>query len=154
MRRLIPALAGLALLSAGPALAAEGGEGGKAKDPGQNVDLMPVGLPVVVNGRLVNYVFVTIRIQLTPSANAVALRGREPYFRDALVKLGHRTPFTNPADYATLDMPRLQSAFAREAGAIAGPGTVKAVQVVSETPQKKSGLPRPGGAAARSEIRP
>ncbi|WP_304177175.1 hypothetical protein [Phenylobacterium aquaticum] len=147
MRRRILAFAAGALLIAGPALAAEGGgkDKGKDKEPTQYVDLQPVGLPVVLNGRLINYIFVSIRIQLTPNANVSKVRTKEPYFRDALVKLGHRTPFTNPKSYMTLDMPRLKAVFGQEASAIAGPGNVQSIDVMAETPQKTSGLPHPDG---------
>lgn len=152
MRRLVLILAGCLTLVASSALAAEGGKE-KGKDPGQYVDLQPVGLPVVLDGRLINYVFVSIRIQLTPQANVSKLRSLEPYFRDALVKLGHHTPFTSATSYSTLDMPRLKAAFDREAAGIAGPGAVKSIDVVAETPQRTSGLPRPGGAKS-STIQP
>lgn len=127
------------------AVAAEGGE--KDKAPQDFVDMLPVGLPVVVDGRLINYVFVTLRIRLSPKADVLKLRTKEPYFRDILVKLGHRTPFTNAANYTTLDMPRLQQAFAREAAAVAGAGAIRAIEIVQETPQKRNGLPKPGGRA-------
>ncbi len=41
-----------------------------------------------------NYVFVIVRINLTTTANAAQLREKEPFFRDALVRAGHRTPFS------------------------------------------------------------
>jgi hypothetical protein len=75
-----------------------GGEGGK-ESGGQYVDLSPVALPIVLNGRLINYVFVQVRINLTPSADAPKIREKEPWFRDALVRAGHRTPFTKATDY-------------------------------------------------------
>jgi hypothetical protein len=147
VRRLILATAACAALSAAPAWAGEGGkEKDKDKGAGLYVDLQPVGLPVVLEGRLINYVYVSIRIQLTPQANVSKLRAQEPFFRDALVKLGHRTPFTNPTSYSTLDMPRLKASFAGEAARISGPGAIKSIEVVTETPQKTSGLPRPAGA--------
>lgn len=139
------------LLAPATAIASEGGE--KEKAPQDFVDLLPVGLPVVVDGRLINYVFLTIRVRLSPKADVMKLRAKEPYFRDTLVKLGHRTPFTNPTNYTTLDLPRLKQAFAREAGAIAGPGAIRAVEIVNETPQKRYGLPKPG-AKARPAIQP
>lgn len=139
---------GLSALSPASAIAAEGGE--KDKAPQDFVDLLPVGLPVVVNGRLVNYVFLTIRIRLSPKADVMKLRTKEPFFRDALVKLGHRTPFTNPTNYTTLDLPRLQQAFAREAAVVAGAGAIRAIEIVSETPQKRYGLPKPGASTAKA----
>lgn len=145
------ALAG-AHLAPSAAIASEGG-GEKDKAPQDYVDLLPVGLPVVVDGRLVNYVFVTVRIRLTPKTDPIKMKAKEPFFRDALVKLGHRTPFTNAANYASLDLPRLQQTFAREAAMISGPGAVRGIEIVNETPQKRYGLPKPAG-AVRQSIQP
>src|SRR6185312_9470462 len=97
---------------------------------GQFVDLAPVGLPVVVNGRLVNYVFVYARIDLTPNADLPRWRDKEPYFRDALVRAGHRTPFTLPTDYTRLDEARLKATLLQAASAITGPGVVAGVELL------------------------
>ena len=114
---------------------------------GQYVDLSPVALPIVVNGQLVNYVFAYVRINLTAGANSVKLREKEPFFRDALVRAGHRTPFTNAKDYTVLDSAKLTQAMTREAAAIAGPGAVKSVVITSQTPKRRQGLPTPKGGA-------
>jgi hypothetical protein len=129
MKRLLVAL--VLLLLATPALAAEG----KKEEGGQNVTLSPVALPIVVDGRLVNYVFVTLRLDLAPLANTSKLREKEPYFRDAIVRAAHRTPFTLPGDLTRIDEVRLKAAMLREATAIAGPGQVRAVVVVSQAPK-------------------
>lgn len=130
-----------ALLAASTAQAAGGGE--KKDTAGQYVDLAPIALPVVVQGRLVNYVFVSLRLNLSPSADSVKLRAKEPWFRDAMVRAGHRAPFTNPKNYLVLDEARLKSVLLREAGAIAGPKNFTSVTVTSMTPKQRSGLPRP-----------
>ncbi|HUO12227.1 MAG TPA: hypothetical protein VMU37_05665, partial [Caulobacteraceae bacterium] len=98
-----------ALLAALPLALAASRAFAEAKEAGQFVDLAPVAMPIVVDGRLVNYVFVYIRINLTPAAPLEAMRDKEPYFRDALVKIGHRTPFTRPDDYTKLDETRLKA---------------------------------------------
>jgi hypothetical protein len=136
----------LAALAAGPALA---NEGGKPSEAGQYVDLAPVALPVVVDGRLVNYVFVYVRVNLTSGANSPKLREREPYFRDALVRAGHRTPFTRYDDYTILDVAKLKAAMFSASVAIAGPGAVKSIEVTSQTPKRRTGLPKPRLAASR-----
>ena len=59
------------------------------------VSIAPVAVPVIVNGKVVNYVFVNVRIDLMPSANSMKLREREPFFRDALVRAAHRTPLSS-----------------------------------------------------------
>lgn len=141
----------LAVLSAGPALAEEKAA---AKDVGQYVDLSPVALPIVVDGKLVNYVFVSLRVVLTTSANTAKVRGKEPYFRDALVRVGHRTPFTNPKDYMTIDAPRLQATMMREAVAIAGAKDVKSITILSQAPKRRMAPPKAAGPRGGSEIRP
>ncbi len=141
-RRTVLALG--AVLLATPALAGE-----KPSEAGQYVDLSPVALPIVVDGRLINYVFVYIRINLTTGANSPRLREKEPYFRDALVRLAHRTPFTRYDDYTRIDQGKLKAALFAAAAAIAGPGTVKSIEIVSETPRVRTGLPKPKIAAIR-----
>lgn len=152
LRRTIIAV--LPLLAAAPALASEEKKKTDPKDIGQYVDLASVALPIVVSGQLVNYVFVSVRVVLTSSANAGKLRALEPFFRDALVKAGHRTPFTNASDYASVDVPRLQATLLREAIAIAGRENVKAISVLSQTPKQRVGLPRPKGRPGAGDIAP
>jgi len=133
----VPAAALAAVLAFAPAApAAE-----KKTEVGQYVDLQPVGLPIVADGRLVNYVFVYVRLNLTSSANAAKLREREPYFRDALVRAAHRTPFTLVGDYGKVDVPRLTAALYREASAIAGPGMISSVVVTSQAPRRRVASP-------------
>jgi hypothetical protein len=126
------------------AAAAQSGAAGAA-EAGQFVDLSPVAMPIVVNGRLINYVFIYVRIDMTPSADMQRMRDKEPYFRDALVRLGHRTPFTLATDYTRLDEPRLKAALYQAAAAIAGPGMVAGVELMSGGgPLRRTGLPKPG----------
>ena len=120
-------------LASSPAFAA--GAPKKTEESGQYVAVSPVGLPVVAGGKVVNYIFVTVRIDLTPSANAAKLREREPYFRDALVRAGNRTPFTLASDYTKIDEARLVASLARDAVAIAGAGAVRGVKVLSQAPK-------------------
>lgn len=137
-----------ALLALAPALLAAtaaqaSGPPPKKESAGQYVDLSPIALPVVVGGKLVNYIFVTLRLNLAPSADAAKLRAKEPWYRDAMVRLGHRSPFTNPKNYLVLDEARLKTALLREAGAISGARNFTSAAVLSMTPKQRSGLPRP-----------
>ena len=146
-RRALIAFAPLALLAA-PAWASE--EKKPVKADGQYVDLSPVALPIVVRGLLVNYVFVSVRIQLSTLANTGKLRTREPYFRDALVRAGHRAPFfTLATDYTKIDEVKLKAVLLREAIAIGGAKEVKSVTLLSQSPKKRTGLPDPKVSAAR-----
>ena len=133
----------LALVAPSQGLASEGGE--KKAVSAQYVDISPVALPVIVRGRIINYIFLMVRINLSPTADATKLRTKEPYFRDALVRAAHRTPFTDPKSYIRLDEARLKAALMKEAGAIGGARNIVSVTVTSQTPKQRSNLPRPPG---------
>ena len=146
LRRLLIALAPLLILGQ----AAHASEGKTPKtDVGQYVELQPLAMPIVIRGDLVNYVFVYVRLNLTSGANATRLRELEPYFRDALVRAGHRTPFVIATDYQKVDEARLTAAMMREATALVGPGQIKSVVVTSQTPSRRVPQPRPA-ASTRS----
>lgn len=124
------------------------------KPNGQYVDLAPVALPIVVDGQVINYVFVSTRLQLSATADVIKLRAKEPYFRDALVRAAHKAPFTDPKDYTVVDVPRLQAVLFREASAIAGGKNIKAAVVTAQTPKQRRGLPKPPTSAAAPLVRP
>lgn len=136
-RAILAALLALMLSSAATAA-----ESPPKKDVGQYVDLQPVGLPVVSGGRLMNYIFVYVRLNLTSSANAAHWREKEPFFRDALVRSGHRTPFTVPSDFQKIDEAKLTATLMRDATAITGPGVIKSIVVTSQTPRGHTPPPK------------
>ncbi|MDB5458732.1 MAG: hypothetical protein JWO72_473, partial [Caulobacteraceae bacterium] len=62
-----------------------GGAARAAEDKGkapQAIQLEAVALPVIVNGALLNYVFVSVRLELMPKADGAAVRAKEQFFRD------------------------------------------------------------------------
>ena len=125
------------LAAAAPSAAVE-----EPKTVGQYVDLQPVALPIVISGQLVNYVFVYVRVNLTGGADVTKLRTKEPFFRDALVREAHRTPFVVPGDWEKVDEAKLTAVMLREAAAITGPGAVASVVVTSQAPQRRVSPPR------------
>jgi hypothetical protein len=139
MRRRLLILALPLLTLSGPCAAAEDK---KPQAVGQYVDLQPVAVPIVAGGLLVNYVFVYVRINLSGGADVGRLRAKEPFFRDALVRASHRTPFVIPGDWQRVDEARLTSVLLRDAQAIAGPGAVTSVVVTSQAPQHHVPPPR------------
>jgi hypothetical protein len=137
----------IGLLAASPALAADKPKGKDGKDApdGQYVNLSPVAVPIVLKGQLINYIFVTLRLNVAPFTDASKLRDREPYFRDAFVRVAHRTPFVKPGDYSHVNEAALKSAMMAESARIAGPGVVTSVDIVSAQAQRLTGLPRDEG---------
>ena len=140
LKRLLIALAPLLIL--GQAAHASESKAPKS-DVGQYVELQPLAMPIVIRGDLVNYVFVYVRLNLTSSANVTRLREMEPFFRDALVRAGHRTPFVIPTDYQKVDEARLTASMMREAIALVGPGQIKSAVVTAQTPSRRVPQPRP-----------
>jgi len=132
------------LACAGAARAGEGETAAKPKEPA--VTMAPVGLPVVAGGRVVNYVFVTVKLNLSPKADIAAVQEKEPFVRDALVRAGGRTPFVRPDSYMALDETRIRAAAMRAAAAVAGPGAVVSAEVVRQQAQHYAGLPTPPAA--------
>lgn len=114
----------------------EKGKGGAE----QHVDLAGVPFPIVVNGRLTNYVFVVLRLTPQPGSDATKIKAREPFLRDYLVRLGHKQPFVVAGDMTRIDDRRLLSAAAAEMPRLIGPKLVRTVGIASQTPQRRSGL--------------
>ncbi len=129
------------LTLAGPALAAPESS---AKPAQAYMTLQPVGLPAIIHGRLVNYIFVDLRLMVGRNVDAAKLQEHEPFLRDALVRAATHTAFNPPGDGVHLDEARLKAEVLKEATAELGPGKIVAVEVRSQTPQRRSGVP--GGA--------
>jgi hypothetical protein len=138
---LIAAAAILALV--GPTAAQET----KPAPTDQSVALATVAIPLIFDGQIVNYVFVSVKLDLTAHADVKALRDKEPFFRDALVRAAHRTPFVRAGDYNHVDDNRLKRELYRQATAIVGPGLIQGVEVLDETPQHLRAAPASSEAA-------
>jgi flagellar basal body-associated protein FliL len=130
----------LALVS--PATAKE-----EAPKPAPTIALESVALPIVVDGALLNYVFVSIKLELSPKADGAGVRAKEQYFRDDLVRYGHRTPFTRADDYAKVDEAKVKAEVMRAAVGFVGAGAIQNVLITKQMSQKI--LPKPQLARAK-----
>lgn len=146
MKRIVGLALVLSAFAAAPASASS-----KAKDkpaaPSAAVDLRPVAVPVVVAGQVRNYVFVTVRLTPGPKADVPALREKEQFFRDALVRAAHRAPFTLPYDYNRVDEARIAAMIMSVSPRIAGQGQVRSAEVTKQQPKNIRRSPRPALAA-------
>jgi len=135
-RDLIAASAALpAGLLAGGAMASE-----DAPTSAAPLSIAGVGLPVITEGRIRNYVFVSLRLHLGAGTTAEALRVKEPYFRDALVRAAYRTPFTVANNWTVVDGAAVAASLMRAATTIAGRGKVTRVEIVTQTPRRRTGV--------------
>ncbi|HEY4584801.1 MAG TPA: hypothetical protein VIG84_00250 [Brevundimonas sp.] len=132
-RALILAVAGAAL--SGPALASP-----SAETPAQpaSFNLTGVGLPIIVGARVRNYIFVVLKLHLGQGHALDAVRAKEPYLRDALVRAGHRTPFVLADDWNQVDAEALSASLIRSADALIGKGAIIRVEVVSQAARRRT----------------
>lgn len=132
-RALILAFSGAAL--SGPALASP-----SAEAPAQpaSFNLTGVGLPIIVGGRVRNYVFAELKLYLGEGQTLDAVRAKEPYLRDALVRAGHRTPFVLADDWNQLDAAALSASLIRAADSLIGKGAIARVEVVSQAARRRT----------------
>jgi hypothetical protein len=142
-RTLAALMAWLAVGGAGAARAAE--DSGKAP---QTIQLEAVALPVIVKGALLNYVFVSVRLELAPRADGAAVRAKEQFFRDDLVRAGHHTSFVRMDDYNKVDEAKVSAEVMRFAASIVGPGKLKTAVVTKQVSQKMVATP------TTSQVRP
>lgn len=141
-RDLITVVAGSALAS--PLLAGSALAGGPTEEKGgggaQTIEMRSLGLPVIVDGRIRNYVFVEALFTLFPGANPTTVRAKEPYFRDALVKAAHARPFSLPDDWSRLNGGAIARELIRLAPGLAGRGAVARVEITRQTPRRMTGM--------------
>ena len=137
-RRTLISAGAVALASTATSAAASSSESSAAPPA---LSIAGLGLPVIEDGRLRNYVFVSLRLVLGGGKTVEQMRPKEAFFRDALVKAAHRTPFTVPGDWTRLDERALSNALVAAANSISGRGSVTRVEVVAQNPRRRSGMP-------------
>ncbi len=143
MRRFAPLALGLmiAVAPVQPVLAAADKDKDKDKSAAQTIALQAVALPIIVDGQLINYVFCSIRLDLYPNADGSKVRAKEEYFRDDLVRMGHRMPFTRKDDYTKVDEARVRAEVLRIAPTLVGTGVIRSATITKQSSQKLMTLP-------------
>lgn len=138
MRRRDLIAAGTAAALATTASAADARE--TSAPEGAALNIAGVGLPVIVGGRIRNYVFVTVRLYLGDGQTPETMRAKDPFFRDALVRTGHRAPFVIPNDWTRLNETAINAAVMAMAPIIAGEGAVMRSEVLIQSPRRRTGI--------------
>jgi hypothetical protein len=127
------------VLLAGPAAAA--GDKAAPKPP-PFVDVYPFAAPIVRDGRLVNYVYVTLRLHGAQGGDVTALKRLEPQLRDAVVRAAHRRGFGDAADPTRVDSATVTAVALAEGRRLAGAATFVRAEVLKQTPQRTQGFKR------------
>lgn len=124
---------GLAMAAAAPARAAEhGGEAKKEEASGDRKMSAPnVVTPVVRNGKLVNYLFVSVDVEFTEKADALKLRDRAHFLRDSMLRASHRSALADPNDDFKLNFQAANPVFWQAAVEALGAPNVRKVSITS-----------------------
>lgn len=112
----------LCLIAATAASAAEseGEEGAsKAATPGNNVDMPSLMAPVIVDGKLTGYFYITSRVRASSSSSAIAIREKIAFIQDAFVRDVNAHPVMDK-DPANLDRTELGNRLVADARKIVG----------------------------------
>lgn len=99
-------------------------------------DLTVVGLPVVADNRICNYVYVRLRLVVAPGVDAISLRNKDAHVRDSLVRMAHRRPFSVPGELNRLNPGAMTGHAMAAAMRIYGRGVVTRVEMIEQQPQR------------------
>ncbi|MEZ5972053.1 MAG: hypothetical protein R3C31_09630 [Hyphomonadaceae bacterium] len=133
-------LAGLANASGPAAKGDEKAEESGAQSSGRSMDAPYLAVPVVRNGQLVNYLFVSIRIEIAQGVDLWRTRERAHFLRDALVRASHANDLADPNDSNALNEPRAVEVYRAAAIQALGENAVGAISVVATYSSQGSGI--------------
>ncbi|QTC92908.1 hypothetical protein [Brevundimonas goettingensis] len=124
------------VIAATPALASAPKKEEGAEPADKTVSIRAVGLPVIVEGRIRNYVFVNLKLHLAPEPKVEDIQNKEAFFRDALVRTGHGAPFTLPDDWNKLSDNKINAALMAIAEVVVPHAIIKA-EVTNQIPRRR-----------------
>lgn len=130
-------LAAACALLATPALANEKKKEGEEQALDPTYKLGSMTIPIIANGRIVNYVFVAMTLKLTSGTEVESFKEKEPALRDAIVRAAYRTPFTRTDSWKEVDGPRLTGFVLSQCNALFGKGKVASVEIVKQIPRQQ-----------------
>ena len=133
-------LAGLAVANPPAHEKAKGGEGADTATTTRSMEAPYLAVPVVRNGQLVNYLFVSVRIEISPQVDLWRTRERAQFLRDALVRASHANDLSDPNDVNALNEARAIAVYRQAAIASLGARAVGGVSIVSTFSSQGGGV--------------
>lgn len=134
-------LAGLAN-AAGPSAKAKakGEEESGEQLSSRSMDAPYLAVPVVRDGQLVNYLFVSIRIEIAQGVDLWATRERAHFLRDALVRASHGNDLADPENNNALNEARAIQVYRAAAVQALGAQAISGVSIVATYSSQGSGI--------------
>lgn len=128
--------------ASGPPTKQKGGEAA-SEDPAlssRSMDAPYLAVPVVRDGVLANYLFVSIRIEVAQGVDLWRTRERAHFLRDALVRASHDNDLADPTDNNALNEARALEVYRAAAIQALGERAVGAVSIVATYSSQGSGI--------------
>lgn len=133
-------LASLAYASGPPAKEkAKGGEEA-AELSSRSMDVPYLAVPVVRDEVLVNYLFVSVRIEIAQGVDLWRTREQAHFLRDALVRASHSADLADPNDSNLLNESRAVEVYRAAAIQALGERTISGVSIVASYSSQGSGI--------------
>ncbi len=136
-------LAGLANAAGGGSGHAEKEKGGAEEEAGasaRSMDAPYLAVPVVRNGQLANYLFVSIRIEIAQGVDLWQTRERAHFLRDALVRASHSNDLADPNDNNVLNEARALEVYRAAAVQTLGERAVSGISIVATYSSQGGGV--------------
>jgi hypothetical protein len=115
-------------------------EDGEAATTSRSRDAPYLAVPVVRDGQLVNYLFVSLRIEISPQVDLWRTREQAHFLRDALVRASHASDLADPNDNNTLNEARAIEVYRAAAVQALGERAVTGISVVATYSSQGSGI--------------
>jgi len=132
---------GLAFASAPPAKQkAETEEGDEPAASSRSMDAPYLAVPVVRDGELVNYLFVSVRVEIAQGVDLWRTRERAQFLRDALVRASHANDLAAANDDNALNEPLAIQVYRTAANQALGERAVSGVSIVATYSSQGSGI--------------
>jgi hypothetical protein len=134
-------LAGLANSTAqasGPAAKTEAGANGPTTT--RTMDAPYLAAPVVREGHLVNYLFISVRVEISSSVDLWRTREKAHFLRDALVRASHANDLSSAEDDNLVDEARAIEVYRAAAASVLGANAVSGVSIVAAYSSRGSGV--------------
>jgi hypothetical protein len=104
------------------------------------MDAPYLAVPVVRDGRLVNYLFVSIRVEIAAGVDLWRTRERAHFLRDALVRASHANDLASAEDTDALNEARAIEVYRAAAVQVLGEQAVGRVIIVASYSSRGSGV--------------
>lgn len=133
-------LAAAGSADAAPKAKAKAEKGEAEQLSSRSMDAPYLAVPVVRNGYLANYLFVSVRVEIASGVDLWRTREQAHILRDALVRASHEHDLSNPEDPHSLNEARAIEVYRAAAIAALGERAVAAVTIVATYSSQGGGV--------------